>query len=66
MKYVWMPMVDSYHHRRVVYDDWSGFGLNFLDENRKVVPAVQEILRIIADNDLVLAPVIIRTRISAD
>lgn len=55
MKYVWMPMVDSYHHRRVVYDDWSGYGLNFLDENRKVVPAMQEILRIIADNDLVLA-----------
>jgi hypothetical protein len=55
MKYVWMPMVDSYHHRRVVYDDWSGYGLSFLDDNRKVVPAVQEILRIIADNDLVLA-----------
>jgi hypothetical protein len=55
MKYVWMPMVDSYHHRRVVYDDWSGYGLNFLDDNRKVVPPVQDILRIIADNDLVLA-----------
>ena len=55
MKYVWMPMVDSYHHRRVVYDDWSGYGLSFLDENRKVLPVVQEILRIIADNDLVLA-----------
>jgi hypothetical protein len=55
MKYVWMPMVDSYHHRRVVYDDWSGYGLNFLDEQRKVKPEVQEILRIIADNDLVLA-----------
>jgi hypothetical protein len=55
MKYVWMPMVDSYHHRRVVYDDWSGYGLNFLDENREVIPAVQDILRVIADNDLVLA-----------
>lgn len=55
MKYVWMPMVDSYHHRRVVYDDWSGFGLHFLDENRKVIPAMQEILRIVADNDLILA-----------
>jgi hypothetical protein len=55
MKYVWMPMVDSYHHRRVVYDDWSGYGLSFLDENGKVIPQVQEILRIIADNDLVLA-----------
>ena len=55
MKYVWMPMVDSYHHRRVVYDDWSGFGLGFLDDQRRVIPAVQDILRIIADNDLVLA-----------
>lgn len=55
MKYVWMPMVDSYHHRRVVYDDWSGYGLSFLDEQRKVVPQVQEILRIVAANDLVLA-----------
>ncbi len=55
MKYVWMPMVDSYHHRRVVYDDWSGYGLTFLDDTRKVIPAVQEILRVIADHDLVLA-----------
>jgi hypothetical protein len=55
MKYVWMPMVDSYHHRRVVYDDWSGYGLSFLDDKRRVLPAVQEILRVIAANDLVLA-----------
>jgi Family of unknown function (DUF6282) len=55
MKYVWMPMVDSYHHRRVVYDDWSGYGLSFLDDDGKVLPVVQDILRIIADNDLVLA-----------
>ena len=55
MKYVWMPMVDSYHHRRVVYDDWSGYGLKFLDDQGKVIAPVQEILRIIADNDLVLA-----------
>src|SRR5574341_631115 len=52
MKYVWMPMVDSYHHRRVVYDDWSGHGLTFLDDKRKVIPQVQEILRIVAANDL--------------
>lgn len=55
MKYVWMPMVDSYHHRRVVYDDWSGYGLSFLDEKRRVLPEVCEILRIVAQNDLVLA-----------
>jgi hypothetical protein len=55
MKYVWMPMVDSYHHRRVVYDDFSGYGLHFVDEKGRVLPEVQEILRIVADNDLVLA-----------
>jgi hypothetical protein len=55
MKYVWMPMVDSYHHRRVVYDDWSGYGLSFLDDDRKVIPPVQDILRLIAEHDLVLA-----------
>jgi hypothetical protein len=55
MKYVWMPMVDSYHHRQVVYDDWSGHGLSFLDDSRHVIPEMKEILRIIADNELVLA-----------
>lgn len=55
MKYVWMPMVDSYHHRRVVYDDWSGHGISFLDAKRRLVPEMKEILRLIADNDLVLA-----------
>jgi hypothetical protein len=55
MKYVWMPMVDSYHHRRVVYDDWSGAGLSFLDEHGRVLPEAREILKLVADNDLVLA-----------
>jgi hypothetical protein len=55
MKYVWMPMVDSYHHRRVVYDDWSGAGLSFLDERGRLLPEMREILKLVADNDLVLA-----------
>jgi Family of unknown function (DUF6282) len=55
MKYVWMPMVDSYHHRRVVYDDWSGYGLKFTDDHFRIVEPVREILRIIAANDLILA-----------
>lgn len=54
-KYVWMPMVDSYHHRKVVYDDQSGKGIKFLDENKKVVYEMKEILKIIAANDLILA-----------
>lgn len=54
-KYVWMPMIDSYHHRRLVYDDWSGAGIKLLDERGKVVPQLTEILKIAADHDLVVA-----------
>lgn len=55
MKYVWLPMVDSYHHRKIVYDDQTGSGIHMLDENGKVLPELQEIMRIVADNDLILA-----------
>ena len=55
MKYVWLPMVDSYHHRKLVYDDTSGSGLRILNEKGKVLPELQEILRIVADNDLIIA-----------
>jgi len=57
MKYIWMPMVDSYHHRRVVHDDWSESPwLRIVDEKtHKVLPPLKEILRIAADNDLVIA-----------
>lgn len=54
-KYVWMPMVDSYHHRKIVYDDQTGKGIRFIDENRKIIPEMREIFRIIADNDFILA-----------
>lgn len=54
-KYVWMPMVDSYHHRRIVFDDWSGKGLRLLDDSSKVLPALTDVLKIAADNDLVVA-----------
>lgn len=54
-QYVWMPMVDSYHHRRLVYDDWSGAGIKLLDEKGKVLPQVSEVLKIAADRDLVVA-----------
>lgn len=54
-KYVWMPMVDSYHHRRLVFDDWSGAGIKLLDERGKVVPPLTEILKIAADHDLIVA-----------
>lgn len=53
-KYVWMPMVDSYHHKRVVFDDWSGRGLRLLDDDGKILPELTEVLKIAADNDLVV------------
>ncbi|HHV79858.1 MAG TPA: amidohydrolase family protein [Firmicutes bacterium] len=56
MKYVWMPMTDSYHHRKVVYDDQSGAGLRILtDDGKHVLPALKEIFKIAVDNDLVIA-----------
>jgi hypothetical protein len=48
-------MVDSYHHRRIVYDDWSGEGLRIVDDKGRCLPEVSEVLRIAADNDLVVA-----------
>jgi hypothetical protein len=53
-KYVWMPMSDSYYHQLVVFNR-KGTGLKYLTEGGKIIPEVKEILRIIADNDLVLA-----------
>ena len=56
MKYVWRPMVDSYHHQRVVYDNWApDAGIQLLGGNRKVKGELKEIMRICADNDLVFA-----------
>jgi len=54
-KYVWMPMVDSYRHRQLVYDDWSGAGIKLLDDRGKVLPRLTEVLKIAADNDLIVA-----------
>ena len=53
-KYVWMPMADSYYHQLVVFRRKNA-GIHFLDASGKLVPTMEEILRIIADNDLVLA-----------
>lgn len=56
MKYVWMPMVDSYHHRKVVYDDQTGAGLRILtDDGKRVLPGLKEILKIAAANNLTVA-----------
>ena len=54
-KYVWLPMVDSYHHRKLAYDDTTGSGIHILDENGKVVPELYDIFKIVADHNLILA-----------
>ena len=56
MKYVWLPMIDSYHHNRVVHDNWTdNAGITLLDGNRKVKGELRDIMRICADRNLVLA-----------
>lgn len=54
-KYVWLPMVDSYHHRRLVYDDTTGSGIHLLDDDGKVLPELIDIFKVVADHDLILA-----------
>jgi hypothetical protein len=53
-KYVWMPMSDSYYHQLITFNR-KDRGIKFLTDDGKIVPELKEILRIIADNDLVLA-----------
>ena len=53
-KYVWMPMADSYYHQKIVFNRMDK-GIKYLSDDGKILPEVQEIFRIIADNDLVLA-----------
>ncbi len=53
-KYVWMPMSDSYYHQKVIFNR-KDRGIKYLTDEGKLVPPVKEILRIIADNDLILA-----------
>jgi hypothetical protein len=53
-KYVWMPMADSYYHQWIVFHR-KDRGIKYLTDDGKIVPEMKEILRCIADNDLVLA-----------
>jgi len=50
-KVVWPPTVDSSHFRKLT---GVGGGIDLLDENDNVVPAMKEILSLIAEGDLVL------------
>lgn len=50
-KYVWLPSLDSAYHRREI---GMREGIEVLDENDNVVPALKEIFTLIAQTDMVL------------
>jgi len=52
-KYVWLPNVDSNHHRRVV-DQGVGQGMDLIEEEGRVTPAARQILELVAESDMVL------------
>jgi len=52
-KYVWLPNVDSNHHRLVV-NEGVGQGMDLIDGEGRVVPKAREILELIAQTDMVL------------
>lgn len=54
-KYIWLPMVDSYFHRKLIFDDRTGAGIHILDENGKCRAELKEIFRIAADKNLIVA-----------
>jgi predicted TIM-barrel fold metal-dependent hydrolase len=52
-KIVWLPSHDSAHHHRVM---GTPGGIELLDEKDKPVPALYEIMKIVAENDMILDP----------
>ena len=52
-KYVWLPNLDSSHHRNVV-NQGVGQGIDLIDDNDNVVPKAKEVLELIAEGDMVL------------
>ena len=52
-KVIWMPTIDAWNHRH--YYREKGGGLSILSIKGDLLPEVEEILGLIADNDLVLA-----------
>ena len=52
-KYVWLPNLDSNHHRKVTLEG-EGQGIDLIDENDNVVPKMKDVLELIAEGDMVL------------
>jgi predicted metal-dependent TIM-barrel fold hydrolase len=56
-KFVWTPVLDSAHHRRVeaLVGMGSSGGIEVIDEKDKVPPELNEIFKLIAEYDMVLS-----------
>lgn len=52
-KYVWLPNMDSNHHRKFV-GEGEGEGIDLIDGNDKLVPKMKEILELMAGTNMVL------------
>jgi len=52
-KYVWLPNVDSNHHRKAV-GQGVGQGIDLVDEDGLVTPEARQILELVAETDMVL------------
>jgi len=52
-KYVWLPNMDAAHHRSVTRHPKGG-GISVIDEQGNVVPEMKEILKLMAETDMVL------------
>jgi len=56
-KFVWTPVLNSAHHRRVeaLAGMESSGGIEVINENDEVVPELKEISKVIAEHDIVLS-----------
>jgi len=52
-KYVWLPSLDACYQRMVQGPEGGG-GIEVIDENDRVVPALREIMALISETDMVL------------
>jgi hypothetical protein len=52
-KYIWLPNMDAAHHRKVTRHPKGG-GISVIDEKGNVVPEMKEILKLMAETDMVL------------
>ncbi len=52
-KYIWLPNMDAAHHRSVTRHPKGG-GISIIDDKGNVVPQMKEILKLMAETDMVL------------